>query len=154
MWAFFRPWVAISAMLKIVIYRLKSISGSKHHTFTLCDYSCLTTNHRCLRRRGGGANHYPISSSFVAQLSRSRFINKHSVRFSVQTQCAENTRGMAIHGSIDQSETECRRLYRSANSPATLSMRRWPSVDLMLGQRRRRWPNIKSTLCQCLLHLG
>ena len=24
----------------------------------------------------------------------------------------------------------------------------------MLGQRRRRWPSIKPTLCQCLVHVG
>ena len=32
--------------------------------------------------------------------------------------------------------------------------RHWRNADLMLGQRRRRWTNIKSTLCQCLMFAG
>ena len=29
-----------------------------------------------------------------------------------------------------------------------------PSVDLLLGHRLRRWPNIKTTLAQCLVCTG
>ena len=32
--------------------------------------------------------------------------------------------------------------------------RRWPNVDLMLGQRRRRWANINPTLGQRLVFAG
>ena len=32
--------------------------------------------------------------------------------------------------------------------------RYWHNIDLMLGQRRRRWTNINSTLCQYLAHAG
>ena len=32
--------------------------------------------------------------------------------------------------------------------PATANRRHWPSVGLLLGQRRRRWPNSKPTLEQ------
>ena len=37
-------------------------------------------------------------------------------------------------------------------SPA--STKHWIDVGLMLGQRRRRWPNIKPTLFQCLVFAG
>ena len=39
-----------------------------------------------------------------------------------------------------------------ARRPPT-DLRNWPTIDLMLGQRRRRWPNIKSTLGQRLVLL-
>ena len=35
------------------------------------------------------------------------------------------------------------------HSPA--NARRWTNADLLLGQRRRRWTNIKSTVIQCLV---
>ena len=31
----------------------------------------------------------------------------------------------------------------------SLNVERWPNVDLMLGQRRRRWANITSILEKC-----
>ena len=34
------------------------------------------------------------------------------------------------------------------------SKRHWPNVGLRLGQRRRRWTNIRPTLGQCLLFAG
>ena len=38
------------------------------------------------------------------------------------------------------------------DSPA--NTRRWTNVGLMLGQRRRRWANINTTLVQCLVFAG
>ena len=32
--------------------------------------------------------------------------------------------------------------------------RHWPNVGLMLGQRRRRWPDIGPTLCRCFVFSG
>ena len=39
------------------------------------------------------------------------------------------------------------------NAQQTLA-RCWANVDLMLVQRHRRWPSIKSTLAQCLVFAG
>ena len=39
---------------------------------------------------------------------------------------------------------------RNKSKPrAQQKTRYWPNVDLMLGQRRRRWTSIKSALGQC-----
>ena len=43
-------------------------------------------------------------------------------------------------------------LNRRGRHPA--STRRWSNADLMLGQRRRRWTSIKSSLDQCLVFAG
>ena len=42
-------------------------------------------------------------------------------------------------------------LGRHHPSELTANTRRWTNVVLMLGQRRRRWPNIKTTLAQGLV---
>ena len=42
--------------------------------------------------------------------------------------------------------------FFQSNYPA--STRHWDSVGLMLGQRRRRWANIKPTLSQCIVLAG
>ena len=41
----------------------------------------------------------------------------------------------------------------SANLFSRIFTRRWPNVVLILGRRRRRWANIKTILCQCLMWL-
>ena len=38
--------------------------------------------------------------------------------------------------------------------PITVPTSSWPDVGLMLGQRRRRWPNIKPTSGQRLVIAG
>ena len=43
-------------------------------------------------------------------------------------------------------------LFSQNNSPA--NWRHWFNVDLMLGQRRIRWPSLKPTLVQCILFAG
>ena len=43
---------------------------------------------------------------------------------------------------------DCKKCHARKNTT------RWINVDLMLGQRRRRWPNIKSTLFQCVVFAG
>ena len=35
-----------------------------------------------------------------------------------------------------------------------LSVRHWPDVVLLLNRRRRRWPNIETALCECLVFAG
>ena len=42
----------------------------------------------------------------------------------------------------------------SSSSTYPANTRHRPNVDLMLGQRRRRWPNIKPTLGRCLVFAG
>ena len=46
---------------------------------------------------------------------------------------------------------ECTYLHVSSNPANT---RRWGNVGFMLGQRRRRWANIKPTLAQRLVFAG
>ena len=48
----------------------------------------------------------------------------------------------------------CLLLSRSSSLIHPANTRRWPSVGLMLGQRRRQWANISPTLDQRLLFAG
>ena len=49
----------------------------------------------------------------------------------------------ALRGDITQP------VYSSENGTITpVNTRHYTNVDLMLGQRRRRWPNIRPTLVQ------
>ena len=58
--------------------------------------------------------------------------------------CQSGGGGCDVHTGAPSGE--CHSWHTSGQRAAPTSTKRWPNVDLMLGQRRRRWPSIKSTL--------
>ena len=47
--------------------------------------------------------------------------------------------------------TECRTNVKTKRQSVSAKMKQLPFVGSILGQRRRRWPNIEPALRQCLL---
>ena len=62
------------------------------------------------------------------------------------------TRGLIMASSHQQ--LTVKQCHQKVTVCVPANTKRWTNADLMLGQRRRRWTNIKSALVRCILFAG
>ena len=72
-------------------------------------------------------------------------VNDHYYRFNL-------SRGLVTWSDDESRSMECPELWSDGKQNKNrTNTRYWPNVGSMLGQRRRRWANVKPTLCQHLM---
>ena len=74
--------------------------------------------------------------------------NRLCRRHTLSTSC------MTIHGTQQADDCYAWQMYRKKAGDFPANKRHRTNAGLMLGQRRRRWPNIKTALVQYLVFAG